>query len=154
VMKYLIQNVWYWRARLVAEDIEIKENFLSARVSNLGHSSTANATFHYSDMTGELLWHSETFGVNATNESNVIFNTNNLTLVDDGIWSIHYQKRVISSSQWVEELIDESTIKVQSKSKVFLPAPSLMIYAVSILTAAITSRKNQNTQTKSNNFIN
>tara|TARA_B110000444_G_scaffold84672_1_gene80017 strand:+ start:13735 stop:15111 length:1377 start_codon:yes stop_codon:yes gene_type:complete len=154
VMKYLIQNVWYWRARLVVEDIEINKNFLSARVSNLGHSSTANATFHYSDITGELLWHSETFGVNATNESNVLFNANNLTLVDDGIWSIHYQKRVISSSQWVEELIDESTIKTQSKSNVFLPAPSLMIYLVSILTAAITGRKNQNTQTKSNNFIN
>ena len=100
------------------------------------------------------MWHSETFGVNATNESNIIFNANNLTLVDDGVWSIHYQKRVISSSQWVEELIDESTIKVQSKSKVFLPAPSLMIYAISILTAAIAGRKNQNTQTKINNFIN
>jgi len=143
VMRYLIQNVWYWRARLVVEDIEIKGDYLKAHVSNLGHSSTANATFHYSDSSGELLWHSETFGVNATNESNVIFDAKNLSLIDDGVWSIHYQKRVISSSQWVEEFIGISVIKTQSTSNLFLPAPSLMIYLISLVTAAITGRKNQ-----------
>ncbi len=68
-MRYLINNVWYWRARLVVEEMEIGENQINARVMNHGHASTSNATFHYSNAQGEVLWHSENFGVNATNES-------------------------------------------------------------------------------------
>ncbi|MGB1858109.1 MAG: hypothetical protein ACPHK7_00005, partial [Candidatus Thalassarchaeaceae archaeon] len=102
---------------------------------------TSNATFHYLNSNGDLLWVSENFGVNATNNSEVTLNTKNLTLVDDGIWAVHYQKRVIDSSKWVEELIDISVISDNSDSKSLLPAPSLFIYLLSILTAAV-SRKN------------
>ena len=55
VMKYLIENVWYWRARLVIEDLKIGNSLLEAHVVNLGQASTSNATFHYSDKNGELL---------------------------------------------------------------------------------------------------
>ena len=141
VMRYLIQNIWYWRARLVVEDLEIQGNQIKADISNLGHASTANATFHYSNSNGDLLWHSDNFGINATNKSEIIVSTQNLSLVDGGIWTIHYQKRVIDSSTWVEELIDESVIKINSEDTGLLPTPSLFIYFLSIIVAAIT-RKN------------
>ena len=141
VMKYLVQNIWYWRARLVVENFEITDNRIIADVSNLGHASTSNATFHYSDSSGNLLWHSENFGINATNQSEITVGIKNLSLVGDGIWTVHYQKRVIDSSTWVEELIDESIIMINSSGKGLLPAPSLFIYLLSIIAAAI-SRKN------------
>jgi hypothetical protein len=141
VMRYLIQNIWYWRARLVVENIEITDNQILADVSNIGHASTSNATFHYSDSSGNLLWHSENFGVNATNQSEIIVETQNLSLVVDGVWTVHYQKRVIDSSTWVEELIDESVIKINLGSNGLLPAPSLFIYLLSIITAAISRKK-------------
>jgi hypothetical protein len=141
VMRYLVQNIWYWRARLVVTSFEITDNGIVADVSNLGHASTSNATFHYSDSSGNLLWHSENFGINATNQSEITIGIKNLSLVGDGIWTVHYQKRVIDSSTWVEELIDESIIMINSSGKGLLPAPSLFIYFLSIITAAI-SRKN------------
>ena len=141
VMKYLIHNIWYWRARLLVENFEITGNQIVADISNLGHASTSNATFHYSDSIGNLLWHSENFGINATNKSEISVNTQNLSLVDDGIWTIHYQKRVIDSSTWVEELIDESVITINSDGEGLLPAPSLFIYLISIITAAIARKK-------------
>jgi hypothetical protein len=144
VMKYLIQNVWYWRARLVVENFEIRTNQVEAHVVNLGQASTSNATFHYSDSNGELLWHSDTFGINATNESTVVLNSKNLSLVNDGIWSIHYQKRVIDSSQWVDEVIEDSVIVIKSTNEGFLPAPSFLINLITLITAAIASRKRSN----------
>ena len=141
VMEYLIENVWYWRARLVIEGFEIRGNQLEAHVINLGHASTSNATFHYSNSNGELLWHSEIFGVNATNESMIVLDSTNLSLVDNGIWSIHYQKRVIDSSKWVDELIDFSIIQIDSSSDSFLPAPSLLIQLISLVSAAFVSRR-------------
>ena len=143
VMKYLIQNVWYWRARLVIEDFQISDGKLEAKVINLGHASTSNATFHYSNSNDEVIWHSESFGVNATNESVIILNSTGLSLVDDGIWSLHYQKRVIDSSGWVDELIEESMIKIDLTTEGFLPAPSLIIYLIALITAAITGRKDE-----------
>ena len=128
------------------KNFEITETLIKADITNLGHASTSNATFHYLNSNGDLLWVSENFGVNATNNSEVTLNTKNLTLVDDGIWAVHYQKRVIDSSKWVEELIDISVISDNSDSNLSIyyqssPAPSLFIYLLSILTAAV-SRKN------------
>ena len=141
VMRYLISNVWYWRARLVIESIVVDGDEVRAEVTNLGRATTSNATFHYSDSAGELLWHSTLFGVNATNESSVVLDAANLTLVDDGVWSIHYQKRVIDASQWVEEPINESVVKIDSISGGFLPAPSLLIQLIALLGAALVGRE-------------
>ena len=141
VMKYLIENVWYWRARLIVESIEINGNQVDAHVVNLGRASTSNATLHYSDSSGELLWHSPLFGVNATNQTKVTLDSRNLTLIEDGIWSIHYQKRVIDASQWVEENIDDDTVEIFEEKKGFLPAPSMFIHLFSILLAVFTERR-------------
>ena len=141
VMRYLINNVWYWRARLVVEEMEIGENQINARVMNHGHASTSNATFHYSNAQGEVLWHSENFGVNATNESILVLDSGNLSLIDDGYWSIHYQKRVIDASQWVEEPISDSIISTENQEGKFTPAPSISILLVALVAATMLRRK-------------
>jgi len=141
VMKYLIDNVWYWRARLIVESIEINGDQIDTHVVNLGRASTSNATLHYSDSSGVLLWQSPLFGVNATNETKVTLDSRNLTLIEDGVWSIHYQKRVIDASQWVEEYIDDATVEISEDKEGFLPAPSMFIHLFSILMAVFAGRR-------------
>ena len=141
VMKYLIDNVWYWRARLIVESIEINGDQIDTHVVNLGRASTSNATLRYSDSGGELLWQSPLFGVNATNETKVTLDSRNLTLIEDGVWSIHYQKRVIDASQWVEEYIDDATVEISEDKEGFLPAPSMFIHLFSILMAVFAGRR-------------
>ena len=141
VMKYLIDNVWYWRARLIVESIEINGDQVDTHVVNLGRASTSNATLHYSDSSGVLLWQSPLFGVNATNQTKVTLDSRNLTLIEDGVWSIHYQKRVIDASQWVEEHIDDATVEISEDKEGFLPAPSMFIHLFSILMAVFAGRR-------------
>ena len=141
VMKYLIDNVWYWRARLIVESIEINGDQIDTHVVNLGRASTSNATLHYSDSSGVLLWQSPLFGVNATNETKVTLDSRNLTLIEDGVWSIHYQKRVIDASQWVEEHIDDAIVEISEEKEGFLPAPSMFIHLFSILMAVFAGRR-------------
>jgi len=141
VMKYLIDNVWYWRARLIVESIEINGDKVDAHVVNLGRASTSNATLHYSDSSGELLWQSPLFGVNATNQTKVSLDSGNLTLIEDGAWSIHYQKRVIDASQWVEENIEDTIVEISEDKEGFLPAPSMFIHLFSILLAVFAGRR-------------
>ena len=141
VMKYLIDNVWYWRARLIVESIEINGDQVDTHVVNLGRASTSNATLHYSDSSGVLLWQSPLFGVNATNQTKVTLDSRNLTLIEDGAWSIHYQKRVIDASQWVEEYIDDATVEISEDKEGFLPAPSMFIHLFSILMAVFAGRR-------------
>ena len=140
VMQYLIRDVWYWRARLVVESIVIKGDEVDSHVVNLGRASTSNASLHYTDVNGELLWSSSLFGVNATNETKVTLDGGNLTLVEGGSWSINYQKRVIDASMWVNEVVNESVIEERAGSSGFLPAPSMLIVIVSFALAAINRR--------------
>ena len=141
VMKYLIDNVWYWRARLIVESIEINGDQIDTHVVNLGRASTSNATLRYSDSGGELLWQSPLFGVNATNQTKVTLDSRNLTLIEDGAWSIYYQKRVIDASQWVEEHIDDDIVGISEENEGFLPAPSMFIHLFSILMAVFAGRR-------------
>ena len=141
VMNYLIENVWYWRARLVVESIEIKGDEIDAHVVNLGRASTSNITLQYSDSSGQLLWNSSLFGINASNQTKITLDAQNLTLIEDGNWSILYQKRVIDASQWVEENIDDSVVEISKNKEGLLPAPSMFIHLFSILLAALTGRR-------------
>ena len=54
VMKYLIENVWYWRARLSIQSLELDGNEVRLNVSNLGRASTTNATLAYITEEGDL----------------------------------------------------------------------------------------------------
>ena len=57
VMEYLIENVWYWRARLNVNSIEnLRQGDVLIDVENLGHATTRNATLVQMTDSGEVLW--------------------------------------------------------------------------------------------------
>jgi hypothetical protein len=103
VMRYLIDNVWYWRARLDIRSIDISGDMLTLDVGNEGQASTSNATLQYLGSNGEVTWTSSPFSVNASNASIVDIDSSNLTLDDGGSWQLYYQVRVIDASRWVSE---------------------------------------------------
>jgi len=111
VMRYLITNIWFWRARLSVSSFEYNGDSIELRVDNLGRASTSNATVQYID-DGDVVWTSELFSVNATNSSHVHLDTTNLSLTDYGHFELYYQKRVIDASIWVNESIPEQVIEI------------------------------------------
>ena len=111
VMRYLITNTWYWRARLSVTSFEYSGDSIELKVDNLGRATTSNATVQYID-DGEVVWTSELFSVNATNSSHVYLDTTNLSLTDYGHFELFYQKRVIDASLWVNESIPEEVIEI------------------------------------------
>ena len=118
VMRHLIDNVWYWRARLNITSMEINEGVeINLNVKNLGYATTSNATIQYLDDSGAVLWSSNNFSVNATNSSNVILDASNLTLIENGNFELYYQKRVIDSSKWVNENISNDLIIIFSEEE-------------------------------------
>ncbi len=124
VMRYLIDNVWYWRARLSVTSFVLEEGDIALDVDNLGRASTSNATVRYIDG-GDILWVSDTFGVNATNSTSIKLESSNLTLSDTGYFELFYQKRVIDASLWVNESIPEEIIKIsEGEDKGWLPFAS------------------------------
>ena len=124
VMRYLIDNVWYWRARLSVTSFEYSGDSIELKVDNLGRATTSNATVQYID-DGEVVWTSELFSVNATNSSHVYLDTTNLSLTDYGHFELFYQKRVIDASMWVNESIPEEVIEISDgEEKGWLPFAS------------------------------
>jgi hypothetical protein len=124
VMRYLITNTWYWRARLSVTSFEYSGDSIELKVDNLGRATTSNATVQYID-DGEVVWTSELFSVNATNSSHVYLDTTNLSLTDFGHFELFYQKRVIDASMWVNESIPEEVIEISDgEEKGWLPFAS------------------------------
>lgn len=120
VMRYLIENVWYWRARLSVTNLDVTPgNSLTISVENLGRATTLNASLQYANkITGEILWESGSkFAVNATNVSTVTFDASNLTLEEDAGFVLYYQKRVIDSSQWVKENVSDNLTNIRYEDK-------------------------------------
>ena len=141
VMRYLIDNVWYWRARLSVTSFVIDDSDIVLNVDNLGRASTSNATVRYID-DGEVQWTSEAFGVNATNTTQVYLDTSNLSMSDTGHFELYYQKRVIDASLWVNESIPEDVVEISdAKSTGFLPFASPILSILAIGLAGI--RKNE-----------
>ena len=108
VMRYLIENVWYWRARLVVQSLAVEEETLTLDVINHGQASTANASLEYHNAAGEVLWASSLFGVNATNSTTVSFDVDQNVFTTEGKWNLNYQKRVINAATWVNETVDSN----------------------------------------------
>ncbi len=106
VMRYLINKVWYWRARLDVQSLEISQDSIELTVFNHGMASTSNASLEYLNEGGDVLWASPLFGVNATNSSTVEFDVKSSTFVQGGSWNLNYQKRVINASVWVNESVE------------------------------------------------
>lgn len=108
VMRYLIENVWYWRARLVVQSLTVEDEILTLDVINHGEASTANASLEYHNAVGEVLWASSLFGVNATNSTTVSFDVDQNVFTTEGKWNLNYQKRVINAATWVNETVDSN----------------------------------------------
>ena len=171
VMRYLIQNVWYWRARLVVNSLVVDDGKVHLSVSNLGHASTSNATLAYLDEDGEW-WipggieevfldhagiYSEVhtcddewglnlsipgcgFGVNATNSTVTTLEFSDAPISSKGQFYLVYQKRVIDSSIWVNESVNQSVVEMKVGGSGLLPAPSMLLVFVAFALAAINSR--------------
>ena len=110
VMEYLISNVWYWRARLDVRSIEVSDNQLTLDIQNHGYATTNNASLQYLDNNGDLLWASPFFSVNATNTSVQTFDADGIEFSDEGMWNLNYQKRIIESSQWINETVTPNSL--------------------------------------------
>ena len=106
VMKYLIDNIWYWRARLVVEYFSIDGEDVTFTVNNMGRASTQNATLQYVDG-DKVLWESDNFTANATSMTTVKSSGFDH---EGGEWRLSYQKRVVHSSQWVNESVSLSPL--------------------------------------------
>lgn len=177
VMKYLIENVWYWRARLSIDSLVVDDNEIRLKVSNLGRASTVNATLAY--ITEEevwLPWGSDSdsspcgdgvasldefiiidgsegynfstsgcgFGVNATNNTEVVLDFNDAPISSkEGKFHLIYQKRVIDSSTWVSEPVNESSIEYVFSSMGALSSPSVFLSMICVFLAAFKGRKNE-----------
>ena len=112
VMRYLISNVWSWRARLDVQSLQVSNEEISIDVTNHGQASTSNTSLQYVDPTGNAIWQSDYFSVNATNSSMVTLDATNLSLTSDGTWELYYQVRVVDSSRWVSEPINSSVLEI------------------------------------------
>ena len=176
VMRYLIQNIWYWRARLVVDSLEIEDGKVHLSVSNLGHASTSNATLIYlenedslefwtpgsnepTEVTGEQKggvtqvqldsdFNFSTpgygFAVNATNSTVTTLDFSGAPISSEGIWMLYYQKRVIDSSMWVFDFVNESVVKSKEGAlQGLLPAPSILLVFVAFALAAINGRNSR-----------
>ena len=157
VMRYLISNIWYWRARLNVTEMEVtpgKEVVL--HVVNNGHATTENASIQYVfEDSMEVLWQSENFSVNASNESHVTLDARNLTLRPGGTFALHYMKRVIDSSPWVHQPIDPDLVKVVEETEEgWLPYPSAALSIVCMIVGAIYSKSRSNQRFPSGDEIN
>jgi len=136
VMNYLVQNVWYWRARLQVNSIHIEDGHLRLDVDNLGHATTRNATLMQTDENGVAIWESTNFTVNATSNAVLDLGLYYGGNENVGNWSLYYQKRVIDSSTWVTESVGADKIEVKKVKPSLLPYPNLVLTLVAILLAA------------------
>jgi len=139
VMRYLISNVWYWRARLDITSMEVTPGEqIELHVANSGYASTENASIQYVfEESMEVLWQSGNFSVNASNTSDVTLDATNLSLKPGGTFALHYQKRVIDSSTFVHQPIDEKMVEMSEPNNAgWLPAPGLLLVFLAAFGAA------------------
>ncbi len=171
VMKYLIENVWYWRARLVVDSLVVDGKLVHLSVSNLGRASTSNATLLYkgedrewfpggSDLGNSPCFSTEMatsfslneefnfsspecgFGVNATNGTVTTLDFGDAPISSgEGQFYLLYQKRVIDASTWVEEPVNDSVVELGSASNRALSSPSIFLSMVCVLLAALRPRE-------------
>ena len=136
VMTYLVENVWYWRARLQVEMIKIENNNLRLNIDNLGHATTRNATLIQTDGDGAVIWESTNFTVNASSNAVIDLGFYPEGSENIGNWSLYYQKRVIDSSTWVTESVEMEKIDAITGESSLLPFPNLALTLIATLFAA------------------
>ena len=117
VMRFLINEVWYNRARLNVQSLSMDGDSIELSVDNLGRASTTNATLQYLDADGMMVWNSSNFGVNATNSTTLSVDAANLSMIDGGTFALNYQVRVIESSRWVNEPMEGVEITIEESEE-------------------------------------
>ncbi|MDP6869969.1 MAG: M14 family metallopeptidase [Candidatus Poseidoniaceae archaeon] len=131
VMRYLIDNVWYWRARLTVDSLTIQDDIVTFDVTNHGRATTRNATLQYLNENQEIMWESNNFTVNATNITSVSASGFNF---ENGAWRLSYQKRLIDSAKWVNESVNDSIVVIIDDEKSsWLGGPAILDFNLYIL---------------------
>ena len=81
------------------------------------------------------------FAVNATNSTVTTLDFRSATISSsEGVWALYYQKRVVDSSMWVFEIVNESIVEVEAGNPGLLPAPSMILVLIAFALAAINER--------------
>jgi hypothetical protein len=142
VMEYLIENVWYWRARLEVASLVIGDDEVAINVENLGHATTANASLEYHNQEGEVLWASSMFTVNASANAAAVFPFKRSLVEQGGTWNLNYQKRVIDAAQWVNESVPSTVVNLRpSIEGSALPFGTAPLLVASLIAAVAVERK-------------
>ena len=143
VMRFLINNVWYWRARLDVASLEVSEDSVSLDVTNHGYASTTNASLEYRLEDGSVAWASSLFNVNASTSKTVDLAFETSLLRPGGSWNLNYQKRVIDASTWVNESVPaEAVDESGAAGGESMPIATAPLLVASLLAAIVAERRN------------
>lgn len=123
------------------KSIELRQGDILIDVENLGHATTRNATLVQMTDSGEVLWESTNFTVNATSVTSENIGPYWGETVQDGEWFLRYQKRVIDSSKWVTESVESDRILVEVDSSGFLPHPGFATTLMALLFSGLIRKK-------------
>ena len=84
------------------------------------------------------------FAVNATNSTVTALDFRSAPISSgEGVWALYYQKRVVDSSMWVFEIINESILEVGADNPGLLPAPSMILVLIAFALATINERNSR-----------
>ena len=119
VMRYLIDNVWFWRARLVVDSITVSSSQVEVQIQNQGHASAVNATLQQVLDDGQVIWESNKFVLNASSEATFTFDVSK-DIEETGNWRINYPVRVIDSARWVNETLNITAEIIEEEDSGFL----------------------------------
>ena len=147
VMRYLIDNVWFWRARLVVDSITVSSSQVEVQIQNQGHASAVNATLQQVLDDGQVIWESNKFVLNASSEATFTFDVSK-DIEETGNWRINYPVRVIDSARWVNETLNITAEIIEEEDSGFLLGFGIfhpLTTVISLIGVAIIYRPDEDT---------
>ena len=147
VMRYLIDNVWFWRARLVVDSITVSSSQVEVQIQNQGHASAVNATLQQVLDDGQVIWESNKFVLNASSEATFTFDVSQ-DIEETGNWRINYPVRVIDSARWVNETLNITAEIIEEEDSGFLLGFGIfhpLTTVISLIGVAIIYRPDEDT---------
>ena len=147
VMRYLIDNVWFWRARLVVDSITVSGSQVEVQIQNQGHASAVNATLQQVLDDGQVIWESNKFVLNASSEATFTFDVSQ-DIEETGNWRINYPVRVIDSARWVNETLNITAEIFEEEDSGFLLGFGIfhpLTTVISLIGVAIIYRPDEDT---------
>ena len=147
VMRYLIDNVWFWRARLVVDSITVSSSQVEVQIQNQGHASAVNATLQQVLDDGQVIWESNKFVLNASSEATFTFDVSK-DIEETGNWRINYPVRVIDSARWVNETLNITAEIIEEEDSGFLVGFGIfhpLTTVISLIGVAIIYRPDEDT---------